>query len=135
LREGNAIPVCFARIKAADIKAENFTAKARWILLQEDKGIDALNDGDFPGQVLIKLGFGAKEQADATLAHWEDAERRMNTSQSFLVRFHLYQCRDLMPADSNGYMNILDSPIYISHKLFISLFYIYLQVFRIRISS
>ena len=35
-----------------------FEQPAQWFLLEEDKSINGLSDDVFPGNVLIKLGFG-----------------------------------------------------------------------------
>ena len=56
----------------------------------------------FPGQLLIKLGLGSEEDCLHAKDDWDDAIDSIANTQPFLCRFHLYQCRDLPSADSNG---------------------------------
>ena len=105
LRE-NDDPVCFTRFKPYD-RAGNvrgFLRPAEWILLQEDKCIDALRDGQFPGQALIKIGFGPAEEAEmvAVKNEWDDAMIAMSTPLPHEVRVHLYQAKSLSATDAAG---------------------------------
>lgn len=98
-------PICFARYKASQLLSEAFTAPPKWIFLNEDKSIDALSSGEFPGSVLIRLGFGLKETADATSVEWEKSIQTMKRRSPYQVRCHLYQGKDFPAADSNGLLD------------------------------
>jgi hypothetical protein len=106
-KENTLQPICYQRFKAKDLIQEAFTSTAKWIMLQEDKAIDALDKGEFPGNVLIKLGFGPVEAAEATRVEWEHAIQRMKKRTPYEIRCHLYQAKDLPAADSNGLLDPL----------------------------
>ena len=108
--EGKLSNVCFARLKASTLLEQKFRNKSEWILLQEDKVIDALNEGEFPGSVLLKIGFGDLADAQAVEAEW-DLKVRLECMRKFLVRVNLYQGRDLPAADSNG---LCDPVVYVN---------------------
>lgn len=110
LKEDNT-PVCFSRMKPWEVDPETKEKKllgylkpAKWFQLQEDKVIDCLDDGEFPGAVLVKLGFGlASDCRTAAVAnHWQQSVATMKTKEPHQVRVHVYQGRDLEAADSNG---------------------------------
>lgn len=104
--EGHAMqPICFARIKATELFNQQFSEPATWIALKEDKSINALSDGVFPGQVLLKLGFGEIETANQKQKEWKNALDRLNVRRPYQVRVHLYQGADLPAADSNGLLD------------------------------
>ncbi|CAE7652847.1 Dysf, partial [Symbiodinium microadriaticum] len=98
-------PVCFHRIKAKDLIGQRFKAPPKWIFFKEDKSIDALDDGQFPGSVLIRLGFGTEEDATDSKQEWDESIQRMKRRSPYQVRCHLYQGRDLPAADSNGLLD------------------------------
>ena len=98
-------PVCFYRIKAKELLAERFKAPPRWIFFKEDKSIDALDEGQFPGSVLVRLGFGVEEDAVQSKQEWDESIQRMKRRSPYQVRCHLYQGRDLPAADSNGLLD------------------------------
>ena len=100
--EGNALPYCFARIKSSDLLAAKFKGPPIWVVFQEEKNINGLDTGVYPGQLLIKLGLGSEEAMLDSKDEWDDAMDSVVNVQPFLCRFHLYQCRDLPSADSNG---------------------------------
>ena len=100
--EGNALPYCFARVKSADLLAEKFKGPPKWIVFQEEKNINGLDNGVYPGQLLIKLGLGSEDACLEAKDEWDGAIETIENTQPFLCRFHLYQCRDLPSADSNG---------------------------------
>jgi len=108
-------PVCFTRIKpyAVDKKGEpllieggmrmlGFDGKATWQLLSEDKSIDALDQGEFPGSLLLKFGIGRAEDGVKHEKEWLICKDQSMTNTSYQARVHVYQGRDLPPADSNG---------------------------------
>lgn len=47
--EGNALPYCFARIKSADLLAAKFKSPPQWVVFQEEKNINGLDTGVYPG--------------------------------------------------------------------------------------
>jgi hypothetical protein len=98
-------PVCFARFKAKQLLSEQFSAPAQWIFLSEDKSIDALSSGQFPGSLLVKLGFGLKEAAAASQQDWDRAFLQLKRRAPYQVRCHLYQGKDFPAADSNGLLD------------------------------
>lgn len=103
-------PICYARMKPTAIYPDDpkkpvllgFNAGAKWILMQEDKTIDALNKDVFPGQVLVKLGFGTVQDAEKTRNEWNECLNDVKRGSQYQVRVHLYQARNLPAADSNG---------------------------------
>lgn len=97
--------ICFSRYKAADIIKTGFRAAAEWILLGEDKSIDALVDGEFPGNVMVKLGFGEPHDALATVDEWNSCLQRIKIRTPYQLRVHVYQGHDLPAADSNGLLD------------------------------
>lgn len=83
-------PVTFCRLKPGDIKAETligFEQSAEWYLLQEDKSIDALTKDEFPGSLLIRLGFGLESEAKASESAWRKTLKDAGELQSYQMRF------------------------------------------------
>jgi len=87
-------------IISCHIKSYHITTQ--WFQLKEDKVIDALDDDDYPGQVLARIGLGKSEDGQASETDWKDALVKMQDKQQYLVRVNLFQCRDLIPVDDNG---------------------------------
>eukprot|EP01038_Epipyxis_sp_PR26KG_P004421 gene4421-6250_t len=107
VREDGLKPVCFTRLKPyTNVREPNsfigFEEPAKWFLMQEDKSINALDDGMFPGNVLIKLGFGPADLAKESQDVWQKCYEMSKKSTEFQMRVHVYQCKDIPPADSNG---------------------------------
>lgn len=105
VREDNK-PVCFTRIKPVTNLKEGvmlgFDQPAKWHLLQEDKSIDALSADVFPGNILIKLGFGLAKDSDKSWSDWKSNLDQSKKGSPYQVRVHVYQCKHLPAADSNG---------------------------------
>ena len=111
-------PVCYTRMKPytvepkGDVDLEGrpidkvtlkgFLEPTSWNLLEEDKVIDALDAGEFPGSLLLKVGFGLTADAAALSEEWEQCLREAKTLTQYQTRVHLFQARNLAPADSNG---------------------------------
>lgn len=99
-------PVCFTRMPAVvDTKTGQlmgFDNTAQWYLLKEDKSIDALNTDVFPGNVLLKIGFGTAEDAMRHQAEWKQLLETAKKATPYQVRVHIYQGDDLPAADANG---------------------------------
>ena len=101
--EGQIHHICYQRVSVEELlKVNSFKSKARWFSLREDKVINSLNDGEYPGQVLIKIGFGSANDARESKADWQEAAEKMMDHFPYLVRVNIYQCKDLIPSDSNG---------------------------------
>lgn len=97
----------FARFKVADLlgsKGHSFLEPSKWFLLEEDKSIDELAEDQFPGTVLIKLGFGPKRFANLpeVKQEWLRSDQVSKTAKVYQLRVHVYQACDLPSADSNG---------------------------------
>jgi hypothetical protein len=107
-------PVCWHRIKAAEITQRGvggekdtyatigFDNKAEWVYMKEDKAIDCLEPGEFPGSILMKIGFGLVAECKATKSAWKQALADATRFTNYQVRVHLYQARNIPPANSNG---------------------------------
>jgi hypothetical protein len=99
-------PICFARMKATmDPKTKQllgFDRQAEWVLLQEDKSIDALEDDVFPGTVLMKIGFGPAADAEGHADAWKEALDKSRELTPYQMRLHIFQCKNIPAADSNG---------------------------------
>jgi hypothetical protein len=90
-------------LKAKDLLQKGFANMIpEWIPLKEDKSIDALDEGEFPGSVQILVAFGPSEDAELTKKEWKDCVQTMKIRQAYQLRVHLYQGRNLPAADDNG---------------------------------
>ena len=95
-------PLCYVRLKSKDLLTKGFFEPAKWTMLLEDKENDALPNGIFPGQVLLKIGFGANEDDDErSKTHWLEAYNKMVERQSYVLRVHVMQAKNLKAADSS----------------------------------
>lgn len=99
-------PVCFTRMPVVvDVKSNTllgFENNAKWYLLREDKSIDALNTEVFPGNLLLKIGFGLLSEAERCNAEWKRLLEVSKQATPYQVRVHIYQGDDLPVADANG---------------------------------
>lgn len=100
LLDGIDRPVCFARfkpyyedesisgsgVKTVTQKFMGFEREAQWVLLQEDKLVDGLDTGTFPGRISIKLGFGRAKRADETTEAWNNCLHRVRERTYYQVR-------------------------------------------------
>ena len=108
-------PVCFSRIPAVDVKENHtlgFHQTPKWYLLQEDEVLEGLDEGEFPGSILMKLGFGRLDEDNIdSVAEWNQAMENVRSASPHQVRVHLYQGKNLPATDSNGlsdpYVNII----------------------------
>lgn len=92
-------PVCFTRMPAVvDLKANKllgFDSEAEWYLLKEDKSIDALSKDVFPGQVLVKVGFGTAVEAERCNATWKNLlETSKKNFRVLAVRWQGVLCQE-----------------------------------------
>ncbi len=108
-------PICFTRLKSwKELKGDalatspspyellGFTQPTQWQLLREDKSIDALPTDMFPGSILMKVGFGVFSDAEITRNAWRQCLDDAKKLTVYQVRVHIYQCRNIPAADSNG---------------------------------
>ena len=111
-------PVCYTRMKPYTvfpkasldsegreidkIELKGFMESTKWTILEEDKALDALDAGDFPGTLLLKIGFGLATESARMQAEWETCLKEAKTSTQYQARIHIYQGRNLPSADSNG---------------------------------
>jgi hypothetical protein len=100
--KNSQVAYSFTRLKSQDLIAGRFMIPAKWYTLQEDKVVNSINDGEFPGQVLLKIGLGSPEDANFALDEWQNALQDVREKSYFVVRVHVYQARDIEAADSNG---------------------------------
>eukprot|EP00752_Nemacystus_decipiens_P012046 g10680.t1 len=105
-RGEDKVPICFLRIPAKELVEQGMDGIApRWLLLGEDKVLDCLPEGQYPGSLLIKLGLGTLRQFSESAAEWQAEALRLRNRTSYLLRVHVYQGRDLPAADTNGLMD------------------------------
>ncbi|CAI5732253.1 unnamed protein product [Peronospora destructor] len=98
--------VCFRRFTAKELLEDRggFNSQVEWISMKEDQAIDALENDTFPGNVLVRMGFGTEEMAIKT--SWDRSDLDVvNKRIPFQLRVHIYQGRRLPPADSNGLLD------------------------------
>ncbi|KAJ8550633.1 hypothetical protein ON010_g10436 [Phytophthora cinnamomi] len=98
--------VCFRRFTAKELLEDHggFNTDVEWLLMKEDQAIDALEDETFPGNVLVRMGFGTEDMAMQTA--WDRSELdAVNKRIPYQLRVHIYQGRRLPPADSNGLLD------------------------------
>ena len=111
------LPVSFWRISAADLlegrvggedgKIDKSQAsfnkdKPVWLTLREDKSLDECKNGQFPGNVLIMLGLGFKEEWAEHKERWRKMAEAAQIRERYQLRVHLYQARNLPDADFFG---------------------------------
>jgi len=111
-------PVCYTRMKpftvypkasldsegrAIDkVELKGFMESTKWALLEEDKALDALDAGEFPGTLLLKVGFGLATESARMEQEWQTCLKEAKTSTQYQARIHIYQGRNMPSADSNG---------------------------------
>eukprot|EP00752_Nemacystus_decipiens_P012043 g10677.t1 len=105
-----ALPCSFTRIPAKELIEENFGGTPKWFRLQEDKVLDCLYDNEFPGSVLVRIGFGPIESYVNNKSKWTDDFQGLLKKEPYELRVHLFQARNLPATDSNGlidpYLNV-----------------------------
>ncbi|GBG24784.1 Fer-1-like protein 4 [Hondaea fermentalgiana] len=103
LEDSSGRAISFARFRPEEILLERFRGEPRWVTLAEDKANNRLDDDDFPGSVLVRIGLGPQDLASATQQEWtqEQLDPFMQ-KEPFALRVHVYQGKDLPAADSDG---------------------------------
>ena len=84
------VPVAYKRFKFADLVKEKFNGETKWVMMEEDKALDALDDDEFPGSVLMRLGAGPTDLADDTKHAWKSSLARSNQKSAYQVRNRRY---------------------------------------------
>ena len=107
------VPMSFLRIKAADLLAKKFNLNEQkldtdelhyphWVTLMEDKSLDCLPDGQFPGNLLIMVGLGSQQDWLENHESWERIRRGAEELKTYHLRCNIFQARDLPDADLGG---------------------------------
>jgi len=104
-KDTEIVPVAYKRFKFKDVLEQNFQGDTRWITFEEDKALDCLADGQFPGSALIRFGVGTPELAQRTYQEWEAALYHSRRKTPYQLRCHIYQARSLPASDANGLMD------------------------------
>lgn len=101
--------VAFARFRASEVMShggfggegkEGEAASARWVPLAEDKAVNAIDDDEEAGCILLRLALGSADEAAS--APWRTERADLADKEPVQVRVHVYQGRDLPAADDNG---------------------------------
>lgn len=71
-----------------------------WQPLREDMAINALGDDESPGSVLLRIAVGPLHEAIAV--DWSSDQRELEVQKPYELRVHVFQGRNLPPADDNG---------------------------------
>jgi hypothetical protein len=81
-----------------------FDDPVQWVPLKEDPGLNRLSDSEFPGALLVRLGFGLTTDAtnEQHVREWQRDVRKMQERELFEVRVHIYQAKELPPSDPDG---------------------------------
>ena len=104
--EGKGEIACsFARFKFAELFEKGFGSEPRWIQLHEDKHLDKLDEGDFPGSVLLQIGVGDDAQWTEAQSAWKESVSSMQHRTPYELRVHIFQGRHLPSADFNGLLD------------------------------
>ena len=122
-------PVCYSRIPSVKLVAKGvqgsskdkyatigFDAGTEWVYMKEDKALDYLDAGEFPGSILIRIGFGLVDDCKRTAKAWKNALADATRYTNYQVRVHLYQARSLPAADSNGLADSYVSVQFMGHQ-------------------
>jgi hypothetical protein len=96
--------ICYKRFKSAELISvrdggQGVADDMRWHQLHEDKAIDAIKDGVYPGSLLFRLRLMLSSDDDPNDNSWADDIAAMGQTQPYELRVHLYQARNLPAAD------------------------------------
>jgi hypothetical protein len=83
------------------------------MLLQEDKVVNALDDGDFPGTILMNIGFGHQSDAKTSLSDWTTARERAKEQNIYQVCYCFQYQFMLINACINTYVIF-----FVQHEIF-----------------
>ena len=104
--------VCFQRFKPEELLIDEFEAPAKWIKMKEDDARNALGDDDFPGLVLLRLGFGLnvddREEKMGRSRHqslWVQGPQDFGQRAQYTARVHVYKGQNLPSADDDGLLD------------------------------
>eukprot|EP01038_Epipyxis_sp_PR26KG_P008250 gene8250-11165_t len=98
-------PICYKRYNTQELlqrpESEHFGTDPSWIQLKSDKAYGYVTEDLTPGSVLIRLGFGTKDQANKTVWNAISPPKHFNCQ----LNVHLYRGKGLSPSDSNGLLD------------------------------
>jgi hypothetical protein len=101
--------ICFRRFKVKDLIDQNFKGELTMI---EDPVHNLLTDDEFPGSLLLRLGFGLKDTYERVMTNepevrqaWANANAMKETVSPYRVVVNVFQGRDLPAADSSSLLN------------------------------
>ena len=98
--------VSYARYSARDLLSDALTSPLQWIRLQEELANNELADEDFPGNILLRLGFGKAHDVGNVTNEWKDnLDAVKMPGLPYQLRVHVYQGRGLPASDANGMMD------------------------------
>ncbi|KAG5177195.1 hypothetical protein JKP88DRAFT_282166 [Tribonema minus] len=93
--------ICLLRFKAKDVLRQGFDMSGRWMRFTRDAAIDRVKKAGFPGSLLLRLGMGFEELAQAY--PWPVPVHPK--LQPYTLFMYIYQARDLNPEDANGLLD------------------------------
>ncbi|KAG7380532.1 Synaptotagmin-6 [Phytophthora boehmeriae] len=96
------VAICYQRFRAKDLLATQFVRETEWIPLVADRAVAiARAREEYPGKVLVRLGFGPIETA--TSQSWDQKEmiEHVNHRMPFQVRIRLHEARNLVSLHSS----------------------------------
>eukprot|EP00004_Rigifila_ramosa_P005707 TRINITY_DN16378_c0_g1_i1.p1 TRINITY_DN16378_c0_g1~~TRINITY_DN16378_c0_g1_i1.p1 ORF type:complete len:1467 (-),score=375.36 TRINITY_DN16378_c0_g1_i1:84-3968(-) len=86
--------LCYLRIPVKDAK----NTAPTWYVLKEDKSVDAIPKGEFPGQILMRVQCGLQAQ----LGPQARPQITRPNMEKYLLRVHVYQGANLLATDDDG---------------------------------
>ncbi|KAG2520033.1 hypothetical protein BBO99_00008415 [Phytophthora kernoviae] len=96
------VAICYKRFRAKDLLATQFVRETEWIPLVADRAVAiARAREEYPGKVLVRLGFGPIETA--TSQSWDQKEmiEHVNHRMPYQVRIRLHEARNLVSLHSS----------------------------------
>ncbi|CAN0111503.1 unnamed protein product [Ascophyllum nodosum] len=101
----SAQPCSFRRFRGKDLIDQVFGGKPEWFRLGEDKVLDLLEEYEFPGSVLVRVGLGTLQAYAENRDKWKEEIQGLLRREPYELRVQVYQARNLPAADSNGLMD------------------------------
>lgn len=105
-KPGDRKQVSYRRFSAQNLLKDQMKQPATWLLMKEDLAVDALDDDEFPGSILIRLGFVPVDEIGTSPRHnWKEDLETMKTRIPYHVRVNIFQGQSLPAADANGLLD------------------------------
>ncbi len=116
----NMTRICYAKFTAREIFDVGFGERntIRWVHLIEDKGHNALSSGQYPGSILLQLGFGLLDDKECNPNQKQQELNNSCAGDNWMktcvlsgnvapckLLVHVYQGRGLPAADDNGLLD------------------------------